>query len=290
MEAQLADTVLRNGSRMRIPEYDRYPKSEKDASPSFTQVASPPGHRTLLSGRHVVSKTDRTGHEDLVRLYLEDIGATRSDEDDEARWPDIEPGRRTETSTPSTKGLTRRRSAISEAGPQGEDAQRQFVIQPSAGVRSPSATVGHAVLDLVRRALRHPCGRKFDWRKAQVLDVRQTWWIRRHPGASPTGSYHPAARARGRQPGRLQKERAGLEARLGRRPPLDELAAELDLAPERVKELTALRSGVVETPVGEDGETELATSWRTGAESRTSPGPGPCPGRDREAPRGLDER
>jgi DNA-directed RNA polymerase sigma subunit (sigma70/sigma32) len=58
---------------------------------------------------------------------------------------------------------------------------------------------------------------------------------------------------------RLQKERAGLEARLGRPATLDELAAELDLAPERVKELIPHLAEPVslETPVGEDGETEL---------------------------------
>ena len=58
---------------------------------------------------------------------------------------------------------------------------------------------------------------------------------------------------------RLQKERAGLEARLGRPATLEELAEELDLAPERVKELIPHLAEPVslETPVGEDGETEL---------------------------------
>ena len=57
----------------------------------------------------------------------------------------------------------------------------------------------------------------------------------------------------------LAKERAGLEARLGRPATLDELAEELDLAPARVKELIPHLAEPVslETPIGEEEDSHL---------------------------------
>ncbi len=217
----------------------------------------------------VRTRTERD-NEDLVRLYLEDIGRHQLlTKEDEARLAqDIEAGKAAQETRDSVdKGLTRtEKRDLQRLVRKGEDAQRQFVqsnLRLVVSIAKRYQASGMPLLDLVQEGnlgLIHAV-EKFDWRKGFKFSTYATWWIRQaiqrgiaNAGRTIRLPVHAADNL-----ARLQKERAGLEARLGRPATLDELAAELDLAPERVKELIPHLAEPVslETPVGEDGETEL---------------------------------
>ena len=211
----------------------------------------------------VRNRTERD-NEDLVRLYLEDIGRHQLlTKEDEARLAqDIEAGKAAqETIDTVDKGLTRaEKRDLTKLVRKGEDAQRQFVqsnLRLVVSIAKRYQASGMPLLDLVQEGnlgLIHAV-EKFDWRKGFKFSTYATWWIRQaiqrgiaNAGRTIRLPVHAADNL-----ARLQKERAGLEARLGRPATLDELAAELDLAPERVKELIPHLAEPVslETPVGE---------------------------------------
>jgi len=217
-----------------------------------------------------VAKRTERDNEDLVRLYLEDIGRHQLlTKDDEARLAqDIEAGRAAaETLETVGRGLTRKEKRhLEQLARQGELAQREFVqsnLRLVVSIAKRYQASGMPLLDLVQEGnlgLIHAV-EKFDWRKGFKFSTYATWWIRQaiqrgiaNAGRTIRLPVHAADNL-----ARLQKEKAALEARLGRPATLPELAEVLDLALERVKELIPHLSEPValETPVGEDGETEL---------------------------------
>jgi RNA polymerase sigma factor (sigma-70 family) len=218
----------------------------------------------------VRNRTERD-NEDLVRLYLEDIGRHQLlTKDDEARLAqDIEAGKAArETLDTVDKGLTRaEKRDLQRLVRKGEGAQRQFVqsnLRLVVSIAKRYQASGMPLLDLVQEGnlgLIHAV-EKFDWRKGFKFSTYATWWIRQaiqrgiaNAGRTIRLPVHAADNL-----ARLQKERAGLEARLGRPATLDELAEELDLAPERVKELIPHLAEPVslETPVGGEEDSSLA--------------------------------
>ncbi len=209
-------------------------------------------------------------NEDLVRLYLEDIGRhALLTKDDEARLAqEIEAGKAARQAIEEGgKGVTRtERRKLERAVRVGEHAERTFVqcnLRLVVSIAKRYQASGMPLLDLVQEGnlgLIHAV-EKFDWRKGFKFSTYATWWIRQ---AIQRGIANSARSIRlpvhaADNLARLHKEKAALEARLGRGATLDELAAELDLATERVRELLPHLSDPVslETPVGEDGETEL---------------------------------
>ena len=249
----------------------------------------------------VRNRTERD-NEDLVRLYLEDIGRHQLlTKDDEARLAqDIEAGKAArETLDTVNKGLTRtEKRDLQKLVREGEDAQRQFVqsnLRLVVSIAKRYQASGMPLLDLVQEGnlgLIHAV-EKFDWRKGFKFSTYATWWIRQaiqrgiaNAGRTIRLPVHAADNL-----ARLQKERAGLEARLGRPASLDELAAELDLAPERVKELIPHLAEPVslETP-GRRRRRDRAGRPRRRPWRRVSAGsrlPGDAAGRDREAAGGA---
>jgi len=216
-----------------------------------------------------VTKRTERHDEDLVRVYLDEIGRHELlTKDDEARLAqDIDAGRAARAELDELGHIKRtERRKLEEAAQRGEQARREFIqsnLRLVVSIAKKYQASGLPLLDLVQEGnlgLMHAV-EKFDWRKGFKFSTYATWWIRQaiqrgiaNAGRTIRLPVHAADNL-----ARLQKERAGLEARLGRPATLDELAEELDLAPERVKELIPHLAEPVslETPVGEDGETEL---------------------------------
>jgi RNA polymerase sigma factor (sigma-70 family) len=214
----------------------------------------------------VRNRTERD-NEDLVRLYLEDIGRHQLlTKDDEARLAqDIEAGKAArETLDTVQKGLTRtEKRDLQKLVREGEDAQRQFVqsnLRLVVSIAKRYQASGMPLLDLVQEGnlgLIHAV-EKFDWRKGFKFSTYATWWIRQ---AIARGAADRGARAIrlpvhvDEQVGRLRRTQTRLHESLGREPTDDELADELDMPVEKVLRLkdTAQAITSLDTPIGDDG-------------------------------------
>src|SRR5262245_442569 len=134
----------------------------KDASPVVRKrvaVDSPRTAVATLGKAHVPRVRNRTerDNEDLVRLYLEDIGRHQLlTKDDEARLAqDIEAGKAAqETLASVNKGLTRaEKRDLQRLVRKGEDAQRQFVqsnLRLVVSIAKRYQASGMSLLDLVQ--------------------------------------------------------------------------------------------------------------------------------------------
>ena len=217
----------------------------------------------------VRNRTERD-NEDLVRLYLEDIGRHQLlTKDDEARLAqDIEAGKAArETLDTVDKGLTRaEKRDLQRLVRKGENAQRQFVqsnLRLVVSIAKRYQASGMPLLDLVQEGnlgLIHAV-EKFDWRKGFKFSTYATWWIRQ---AIQRGIANSARVIRlpvhaGDMLTALLKLRASLEGSLGRTPTLAELAGEAELPLEKVVEVLryAVDTVSLDEPVRDDGDAEL---------------------------------
>ncbi|MGO9408767.1 MAG: RNA polymerase sigma factor RpoD/SigA, partial [Acidimicrobiales bacterium] len=176
--------------------------------------------------------------EDLVRLYLTDIGQypllTKDDEVRlaqaiEARW-----GAEEELRTKS-KGMTpTRRRELNRQVREGETAQRTFVqsnLRLVVSIAKKYQASGLPLLDLIQEGnlgLMHAV-EKFDWRKGFKFSTYATWWIRQAitRGIANTGRTIRLPVHAGDTLARVQKAQARLELKLGRPATLVELGIEV---------------------------------------------------------------
>jgi RNA polymerase sigma factor (sigma-70 family) len=207
--------------------------------------------------------------EDLVRLYLTDIGQhSLLTKDDEARLAQqIEAGTAARTELESGAKITpAKKRELRRIAREGEDAQQQFVqsnLRLVVSIAKKYQASGLPLLDLIQEGnlgLMHAV-EKFDWRKGFKFSTYATWWIRQaiSRGIANTGRTIRLPVHAGDNLVRLQKARASLELKLGRPATLAELSAELEMPEDKVTEVLRFAAEPLSLfqPVREDGDAEL---------------------------------
>jgi len=207
--------------------------------------------------------------EDLVRLYLTDIGQyPLLTKDDEVRLAQqIEAGNQARGDLDVASDLTpARKRELRKQVRSGEDAERTFVqsnLRLVVSIAKKYQASGLPLLDLIQEGnlgLMHAV-EKFDWRKGFKFSTYATWWIRQAitRGIANTGRTIRLPVHAGDTLARLQKARARLELKLGRPATLAELSAEVEMPEDKVTE--ALRFAAeplsLSEPLREDGDAEL---------------------------------
>jgi len=220
-------------------------------------------------GRRVAKDRVDRDEEDLVRLYLTDIGQyTLLTKDDEVRLAKaIEAGKEAtaEMAKIKTPTATKRRE-LRKAIREGEVAERAFVqsnLRLVVSIAKKYQASGLPLLDLIQEGnlgLMHAV-EKFDWRKGFKFSTYATWWIRQAitRGIANTGRTIRLPVHAGDTLARLQKARSRLELKFGRTATLAELAKEVEMPEDKVTE--ALRFAAeplsLSEPLREDGDAEL---------------------------------
>ena len=207
--------------------------------------------------------------EDLVRLYLTDIGQyTLLTKDDEVRLAKaIEAGKEAGEEMAKAKTLTAtKRRELRKAIRDGEVAERAFVqsnLRLVVSIAKKYQASGLPLLDLIQEGnlgLMHAV-EKFDWRKGLKFSTYATWWIREAitRGIANTGRTIRLPVHAGDTLARLQKARSRLELKYGRPATLAELSKEVEMPEDKVTE--ALRFAAeplsLSEPLREDGDAEL---------------------------------
>jgi RNA polymerase sigma factor (sigma-70 family) len=208
--------------------------------------------------------------EDLVRLYLSDIGKfellTKADEVRLAQT--IEAGRAAaaELADPATGLTPARKRELRRVIRRGEDAEQAFVqsnLRLVVSIAKKYQASGLPLLDLVQEGnlgLIHAV-EKFDWRKGFKFSTYATWWIRQSitRGIANTGRSIRLPVHAGDVLARLRKTRLRIEMEQGRQATVAELAAELDMSEEKVVESLRFASEPLSLsePLREDGDAEL---------------------------------
>ena len=208
--------------------------------------------------------------EDLVRLYLTDIGQYELlTKDDEVRLAQaIEAGR---AATPiieaGAKGLSRKeRTEMAMDIRNGEKATTQFVqsnLRLVVSIAKKYQASGLPLLDLIQEGnlgLMHAV-EKFDWRKGFKFSTYATWWIRQAitRGIANTGRTIRLPVHAGDTLARVQKAQARLELQFGRPATLKELGKEVELPEDKLIEALRFRAEPLSLsePLREDGDAEL---------------------------------
>ncbi len=207
--------------------------------------------------------------EDLVRLYLTDIGQyPLLNKDDEVRLAQlIEKGIAAKDSLESARDISSaQRRRLIRAQQQGARAERTFVqsnLRLVVSIAKKYQASGLPLLDLIQEGnlgLMHAV-EKFDWRKGFKFSTYATWWIRQAitRGIANTGRTIRLPVHAGDTLARLQKARSRLELKYGRPATLGELAIEVDMPEQKVTE--ALRFAAeplsLSEPLREDSDAEL---------------------------------
>ena len=243
----------------------------------------PAGSAAVADGRRTVQATTgrleqtlakeriERDEEDLVRLYLTDIGQyPLLTKDDEVRLAQaIEAGREAEQrlerpprrSTPAKRRELRRRASST-----GEQAQQTFVqsnLRLVVSIAKKYQASGLPLLDLIQEGnlgLMHAV-EKFDWRKGFKFSTYATWWIRQAitRGIANTGRTIRLPVHAGDTLARVQKAQARLELKLGRPATLAELGIEVEMPEDKLIEALRFRAEPLSLsePLREDGDAEL---------------------------------
>ena len=208
-------------------------------------------------------------HEDLVRLYLNDIGKyALLAKNDEARLAQvIEAGQEARTEFAITEGINpARKRQLRRLIRDGDLAAETFVqanLRLVVSIAKRYQTAELPLLDLVQEGnlgLIHAV-QKFDWRKGFKFSTYATWWIRQAitRGIANTGRTIRLPVSAGDLLIQVTEARGRLEGQLGRRPTVAELAGDLELREGKVTEILryATQPLSLSEPLGDDGDAEL---------------------------------
>ncbi|HEY6623210.1 MAG: sigma-70 family RNA polymerase sigma factor [Acidimicrobiales bacterium] len=208
--------------------------------------------------------------EDLVRLYLTDIGQyPLLTKDDEVSLSQIiEAGQEAEAILASPpKGLSQaKRRELRRCVLRGEQAVQTFVqsnLRLVVSIAKKYQASGLPLLDLIQEGnlgLMHAV-EKFDWRKGFKFSTYATWWIRQAitRGIANTGRTIRLPVHAGDTLARVQKAQARLELKYGRPATLAELGEEVELPEDKLVEALRFRAEPLSLsePLREDGDAEL---------------------------------
>ena len=217
----------------------------------------------------VPNKRAQLPDEDLVRLYLRDVGRYRLlTKDDETRLAQAaEAGREaraelTADEPPSPARVRELRRAIHA----GEAAVESFVngnLRLVVSIAKKYQAADLPLLDLVQEGnlgLIHAV-KKFDWRKGFKFSTYATWWIRQAitRGIANGGRTIRLPANASDLLNQALRSRARLEAQLGRRPSVSELAADLEVSADRIVDVLrhAATPSSLSEPLGHDSDAEL---------------------------------
>jgi RNA polymerase sigma factor (sigma-70 family) len=211
--------------------------------------------------------------EDLVRLYLTDIGQHQLlTKDDEIRLArQIEEGQRAQRELESARKAgkrlaTAKRRELEEKVERGEEAKQRFIqsnLRLVVSIAKKYQASGLPLLDLIQEGnlgLMHAV-EKFDWRKGFKFSTYATWWIRQAitRGIANTGRTIRLPVHAGDTLNRIQKAQTKFEVLHGRTPSMAELSAETQLPEDKLLEALRFRADPVSLsdPLREDGDAEL---------------------------------
>ena len=207
--------------------------------------------------------------EDLVRLYLTDIGQypLLTKEDEVRLAQKIEKGVEAREKLSTSEKLTaKEKSDLKRLDRNGARAEKKFVqsnLRLVVSIAKKYQASGLPLLDLIQEGnlgLMHAV-EKFDWRKGFKFSTYATWWIRQAitRGIANTGRTIRLPVHAGDTLARLQKARTRLELKYGRPATMTELAADVEMPEEKITE--ALRFAneplSLSEPLREDGDAEL---------------------------------
>jgi RNA polymerase sigma factor (sigma-70 family) len=207
--------------------------------------------------------------EDLVRLYLTDIGQyellNKDGEVDLAQRIEAGTAARQELEAAKNVSATRKRE-LRRLVRDGEEATLTFVnanLRLVVSIAKKYQASGLPLLDLIQEGnlgLMHAV-EKFDWRKGFKFSTYATWWIRQAitRGIANTGRTIRLPVHAGDTLARLQKARSRLELKMGRPATLAELAIECEMPEDKVVEALRFASEPLSLsePLREDGDAEL---------------------------------
>jgi RNA polymerase sigma factor (sigma-70 family) len=209
-----------------------------------------------------------TPEEDLVRLYLSDIGRhPLLTKDEEVRLAQVvEAGREAHTELALVGISPTRVRELRRVVRAGEVAVETFTngnLRLVVSIAKRYQVADLPLLDLVQEGnlgLMHAV-EKFDWRKGFKFSTYATWWIRQAiaRGITNGGRTIRLPVHAGDLLNRVVKARARLEAQHGRRASVAELAADLEVSADKVAEILRHVVGPVSLsePLRHDSDAEL---------------------------------